>query len=114
MKKCLFLGACLLAVASQPVMAQTSTVDIIVVKVLEGNGLLHFDIARPGSKPEHREFSARQLKEKGEGNHLSGQAVYTRDLLVELTQQGYTLTTTYSSSSAPGIGPVTLLFTKRQ
>lgn len=95
-------------------MAQTGAADIVVVKVLEATGLLQFDIARPGSKPEHREFSAKQLKEKGAGHYLSGQAEYTRSLLAELTQQGYTLTTTYNTKLGNTAGPTTLVFTKRQ
>lgn len=114
MKKLFFIGACLLALVSTPVMAQTSGTDIIVVKVYESNGLLELDIARPSSKPEHREFSLKQLKEKGEGNYMSGQAEYTRSLLVELAQQGYTLTTTYIANGRAGTGPTTLVFTKRQ
>jgi opacity protein-like surface antigen len=110
MKKLLFLGSCLVALASQPVLAQTSAADIVVVKVSENYGVLRFDIARAGSKLEHREFSVKQLKEKGEGNFTGGAAENTRSLLVELAQQGYNLTTTYGG--APG--PTTLVFTKRQ
>ena len=110
MKKLFFLGACLVALASPPSMAQTGAADIVIVKVSENYGVLRFDIARAGSKPEHREFSVKQLKEKGEGNFTGGAAEDTRSLLVELTQQGYTLTTTYGG--APG--PTTLVFTKQQ
>jgi opacity protein-like surface antigen len=114
MKKLLFLGACLVALASQPVMAQTGAADIVVVKVSEGGGYLQFDIARPGSKPEHREFSLKQMKEKGDGYYVGGQAEYTRLLLVELAQQGYALTANYSSNEGSGgSGPTTLVFTKR-
>jgi hypothetical protein len=63
MKKLLFLGACLVALASQPVIAQTDGTDIVVVKVTENYGLLQFDIARAGSKPEHRQFNFKQLRE---------------------------------------------------
>jgi hypothetical protein len=114
MKRFVFLGACLLALASQPVKAQTGGPDIVVVKVIEGSGQLHFHIARPGVKPEHREFNLKQLKEKGEGDYYSGQTECTRNLLVELTQQGYTLTTTYSASMGTSLGLTTLVFTKRQ
>jgi hypothetical protein len=113
MKKLLFSGACLVALASQPVMAQTGGSDIVVVKMIEGNGLLRFYIARPSGKPEIREFSTKQLKEKGEGEYLNGQAECTRILFAELAQQGYSLTTTYSSSASSGIGLTTLVFTKR-
>lgn len=66
MKKLLLLGACLVALAPQPGMAQTGGADMVVVKVTEEYGLLQFHIARAGSKPEHREFNLKQLKEKGE------------------------------------------------
>jgi hypothetical protein len=115
MKKPLFLGACLVALASQPVLAQTGGADIVVVKVIESYGLLQVHIARAGSKPELREFGFKQLKEKGETNFFNGSAEYTRSLLVELAQQGYILTTTYPGSGNGGpAGPTTLIFTKRQ
>ncbi|TDN38256.1 hypothetical protein E4631_06190 [Hymenobacter sp. UV11] len=115
MRKLLFLGACLVALASQPVMAQTGGAEVIVIKVLEANGSMQIGIARPGSKPEHREVNLKQLKEKGEGDYLNGQAEYTRSLLVELSQQGYSLTTTYTANEGTGgSGPTTLIFTKRQ
>jgi opacity protein-like surface antigen len=98
MKKLLFLGACLVALASQPAMAQTGGSDMVVVKVTEQYGRIEFFIARAGSKPEHNES-----------------AEYTRSLLMELAQQGYNLTTTYTSGGvAGGPGPTTLVFTKRQ
>jgi hypothetical protein len=115
MKKLLFLGACLVALTSQPVTAQTGGTDIVVVKVSEAGLYLHFDIARPDSKPEHREFNLKQMKEKGDGYTIGGRAEFTRILLVELAQQGYALTTTYSSNEGSGgSGPTTLVFTKRQ
>jgi opacity protein-like surface antigen len=116
MKKLLFLGACLVALASQPVMAQTGAADIVVVKVIESYGRIEFFIARAGSKPEHREFGFKQLKEKGEDRFFyNGSAEYTRSLLMELAQQGYNLTTTYTSGGvASDPGPTTLVFTKRQ
>jgi len=113
MKKLLFLGACLVALASLPVMAQTGAADIVVVKVTESYGWLHLDIARADSKPEHREFNLKQLREKGATYATSGQAECTRSLLVELAQQGYTLTTTYTAGSGSTNGPATLIFTKR-
>jgi hypothetical protein len=96
-------------------MAQTGGADMVVVKVTEEYGLLQFHIARAGSKPEHREFNLKQLKEKGENRFYNGSAEYTRSLLMELAQQGYSLTTTYTGSGSSGApGPTTLIFTKRQ
>ena len=115
MKKLLFLGACLVALTSQPVMAQTGGLDIVVVKVRENASYMEMNIARPGSKPEKRVFKGKDLKELGDGNEPSGIAEATRRLLAELAQQGYSLTNTYgSNSSSTEFSPVTLIFTKRQ
>jgi hypothetical protein len=112
MKKLLFLGACLMALASQPVLAQTGGADIVVVKVRETYSYMELNIARPGSKPEKRVFKSKELKELGDGNEPSGIAEATRRLLADLAQQGYSLTSTYGSSSE--LSPTTLIFTKKQ
>jgi hypothetical protein len=112
MNKLLFLGACLMALASQPVLAQTSGADIVVVKVRENYSYMELNIARPGSKPEKRVFKSKELKELGDGNEPSGIAEATRRLLADLAQQGYSLTSTYGSNS--DFNPTTLVFTKRQ
>jgi hypothetical protein len=52
MKKLVFLGACLVVLASQPVKAQTGGADVVVVKVSEYATYIEFYIARSGSKPE--------------------------------------------------------------
>lgn len=113
MKKLIFLGACLLVLASQPVQAQTGEPDMVVVKVTDGYYQpTIFDIARPGKPPEHRVLNKKDLEALG-GNSatLAGSAEATRRLLVELAQQGYSLSTTYSAGSS---GITTLIFTKRQ
>jgi hypothetical protein len=111
MKKLLFLGACLVTLASQPVMAQTGATDFVVVKVIESVSYLEVCIARPGSQPESRQFRSKELSELGNGKETSGAAEVTRRMLVELAQQGYSLTTTYSTTNPNGI--TTLVFTKK-
>jgi hypothetical protein len=91
MKKLLFLRACLVALASQPVMAQTGGADVVVVKVLEGGTSTELYIARPGSKPEQRVFKYKELSELGNGKSTGGEAEVLRRLLVEFAQQGYSL-----------------------
>jgi hypothetical protein len=52
MKKLVFLGACLVALASQPVKAQIGTTDLVVIKVSETRNFLRFSIARGQQAPE--------------------------------------------------------------
>lgn len=52
MKKLFFIGACLVALVSQPVMAQTGAPDLVVVKVDETPSFLRFSIARGQQEPE--------------------------------------------------------------
>jgi hypothetical protein len=52
MKKLLFLGACLVALASQPVMAQTGGADVVVVQVSFGLGAGQILISHGGGKTE--------------------------------------------------------------
>jgi hypothetical protein len=112
MKKLVCLGACLVALASQPVMAQTGGADVVIVKVRENYSYMELNIARTGSKPEKRVFKSKELKELGDGSEASGIAEATRRLLADLAQQGYSLTSTYGSSSE--FSATTLVFTKRQ
>lgn len=83
----------------------------MVVKVVENYVYLSFDIARPGSKPERREFKSKELSGLGGGKETGGAAEMTRRLLVELAQQGYSLTTTYGSTIENGT--TTLVFSKK-
>jgi hypothetical protein len=112
MKKILGVGACLLALAASPVLAQTGQADVVVVKVKEYSAYMEFGIARAGRKPEYRLFKPAALRELGDGKEIGGTAEATRQLLIELAQQGYSLTTTYSDGN--DAGRTTLVFTKKQ
>jgi hypothetical protein len=105
MKRLLFLGACLVALASQPVMAQTVEPDVVVVKVRENDGVyLEITIARGAGKLETRLFKQHDLRD-GAGAEL------TRQALAQLYQEGYTLTSTYGGGDRY-INSSTLVFTK--
>ena len=52
MKKLLFLGACLVALASQPVKAQAGGADVIVVRVEESYNHVSLTVERAGRDPE--------------------------------------------------------------
>jgi hypothetical protein len=97
MKKLLFLGACLVALASSPVMAQTRKTevemsytelaqtggaDVVVVHVQESSRSLSFSIARGQQQPEEIEIKlGKEVK--------TASSYYT--VLSKLYSQGYVL-----------------------
>jgi hypothetical protein len=106
MLKLFFWCSCLLALAASPTLAQTSGPAIVVVKVYENSYHLMMDIARPDGKHEKREYKQRDLKPEGAA------AEFTRQLLAQLYQEGYGLTSTYGGGDRYG-NLNTLVFTKR-
>lgn len=114
MKKLFFLGACLVVLASCPVVAQTpggspppaaAGLDVVVVKVSESTAYLTLDIARADGKRERRDYKPRDLKENGNS------AEFTRQLIAQLYQEGYALTSTYGGGGTFNLN--TLVFTRR-
>lgn len=106
MKKLLFLGACLVALASQPVMAQTGGADVVVVRVYDGSVSGRLVIAHAGGKTEELPFNG-SYNSKGlaeSGNQL-------QQVVTTLYQQGYALKSTFSSS---GGVVATLIFVKEK
>lgn len=87
MKKLLFLGACLVALASQPVVAQTGGTEVAVVQMTEiDRGDLYFVIVRNGVKTEEKVFES-VLGKKGEIDRAEAK----QKVLQQLYQQGFTL-----------------------
>jgi len=83
MKKLLFLGACLLAFASQPVMAQTTGPDVVIVRVEERySGNLMLFVERAGQETETIVFEETKKANMGKGYY---------PVLNKLYQQGYQL-----------------------
>jgi hypothetical protein len=81
MKKLLFLGACLVALASQPVMAQTSGPDVVIVRVEESySGKLKLFVERAGQETEAIVFEETKKENMGKGYY---------PFLNKLYQQGY-------------------------
>jgi hypothetical protein len=96
MKKLFFLGACLVALASQPVLAQTSGADITVVRVVENLGRLV--VVRPGGKATEHSFN---ISVGWKGLSESGQTIQT--VMEGLYQEGYELKSTYSTGNSTTI-----------
>jgi hypothetical protein len=93
MKKLLFLGACLLALASQPVMAQTGGADVVVMTVKAlGVNRVRVVLAYNGGKTE-----AQIVKNIATTDEAQDEATseYQR-IIAKLYQQGYSLKSTFS------------------
>ena len=102
MKKLLFLGACLVALASQPVMAQTGGPEVVVARFYYGGtGKLHVAIARGTANPEIQELKGSDPEE----------TQFCQKVIAKLYQEGYSLKSTFG----PGTGYAsTLVFVKEK
>jgi hypothetical protein len=90
MKKLLFLGACLVALASQPVMAQTGTADVVVVKLHRTSSRTgHILISRGSSASEDIEYIDNKPAMESEALQVA---------FAKLYQQGYRLRSTLGLS----------------
>jgi hypothetical protein len=89
MKKLLFLGACLVALASQPVMAQTGGADVVVVQVSFGLGAGQILISRGGGKTEVVEI-------KKQNRNAGFESEAYQQVISKLYQEGYTIKSTFS------------------
>lgn len=112
MKRLLFLGLCLVALASQTVMAQTSGPDIIVVRVEETNTHVSLTVERVGQAPEGIGFDY---------DRRPGKAIRTSkgylDALSKFYEQGYVVQAvipgvTYTTAAGVIYSTSTLIFTK--
>jgi hypothetical protein len=110
MKKHLFLGVCLAAVASQPVRAQTGGVEVVIVRVAEYSGHTHLTVERAGQEPEEMEFEWDSRIGKKWGRASKGYL----DALSKLYQQGYQVQATIPGAQFANGGTVytTLVFTR--
>jgi hypothetical protein len=113
MKKLLFLGACLMALASSPALAQTggmTDVDVTVVRVTASYPRTFVTITRPGGKEESIEFDNYGRSEK---RPLVGSGF--QQLVTDLYQQGYQLQSTFDTQmSANGSASMLLFIRKKQ
>jgi hypothetical protein len=105
MKKLLFLGACLVALASQPVMAQTSGSDVVLVRFSRtSTGNLRTAITRGEGKTELSETAA-GYNDKGFVQASEGEY----KVLHQLYQEGYQLLTSTQEFG----GAVSWVFAKK-
>jgi hypothetical protein len=94
MKKLLFLGACLVALASHPVMAQTGGADVVAVKMLEYAGEQRITATHSNKKTD-------EVSSKTGRTNLPEAGVTLQKVFTTLHQQGYMIkgsTPTYAGS----------------
>ncbi|MGI4735569.1 MAG: hypothetical protein ACRYG7_10360 [Janthinobacterium lividum] len=91
MKKLLFLGACLMVLASQPVMAQTGEPDVVIMEVSYAS----FSTLRIVTS--HGEGKTETVEVKNKGND---QVEAVQKAITALYRAGYSLRGTYG----PGTG----------
>jgi hypothetical protein len=103
MKKLLFLGACLVALALQPVTAQTGGTDVVTVQIYSGTRS-RIVIAYPGGKTEDLPFNT-NTDSKG----LVESTKQVQQIVTSLSQQGYELKSTFGGHAGYG---ATLIFVK--
>ncbi|MGI4865574.1 MAG: hypothetical protein ACRYFZ_16755 [Janthinobacterium lividum] len=107
MKKILLAGACLVALASSPVRAQTSKPDVVVVRVSDTGSVGRLVIVREGGKTEEVEEFASGVNMKG----LSLSGTLMQQVFGKLYAEGYTLKGTFGGSQGY---VATLVFAKGQ
>jgi hypothetical protein len=86
MKKLLFLGVCLVVLASQPVLAQTGTPAVLTMRVMEEHRHTRLWINWPGREPELVEYNWNDL----EGKAANAGRIYEAAIR-RVYEQGYQL-----------------------
>ncbi|RZK32471.1 MAG: hypothetical protein EOO63_01240 [Hymenobacter sp.] len=112
MKKLLFLGAGLVALAASPVMAQAPTqaeVDVTVVRVTTTYTRTFITVTRPGGQEELLEFANDKQSEKRQPVGVGFQ-----QLVAGLYQQGYQLQSTFDTQSSTSSSAAILLFLRKK
>jgi hypothetical protein len=106
MKKLFFMGACLVALASQPVMAQTGKPDVVVVKVMESMNTMRIVVAQGSGTPQVQELDG------GAGaKSMVSSSQEIQKVVAGLYAQGYSLKSTFGGNQ--GVLS-TLIFVKGQ
>ena len=101
MKKLLFLGACLVALASSPVQAQTGETQVAVNFKRVTSTHVQAVITRKGEKPLVQD-------RKGNGKE---RAQFRQQVVAKLTQEGYALKTPFDPGTEASSA---LVFTKQK
>ena len=109
MKRLFFLGACLVALASSPVLAQTNGPQVAVVRITEYPGTVYISLTKEEGRSEQWKFESGST---GKRLDDSGQGYYK--LLADLYRQGYRLQSTVSANVSPDVSRTTMVLVKGQ
>jgi hypothetical protein len=108
MKKLLFLGACLVALSSSPVMAQAGGTEVVVMSMRTASlGRTRVVLAYSGGKTEEKLIKNMSNSDKAQDEATSAY----QEIITNLYQQGYSLKSTFSGFQG---GFSTLVFVKGQ
>jgi hypothetical protein len=99
MKKLFFLGACLVALVSQPVMAQTVVPDLVVVHVLQMGRKLEFSIAHGQQQTEEVVFELSKEVRTVPSYYTALAKFYAQGYIVQAAIPGLTSGTGYVEST---------------
>lgn len=105
MKKLVFLGACLVALASSPAKAQTGGADVVTVRICQNAGRVYVATSTGAGKAEVSEIEVSNYTNK----NIGPIADLYQQTIAKLTQQGYTL-----KSTSGGDIVTTLIFMKEK
>jgi hypothetical protein len=109
MKKLLFFGVCLVALASQPVMAQDTEAEVVIVQITvvsRGDG--YITITRGTEKAEVVKFAVYNKRDPTE-------AVAYQQVITKLYREGYSLKSTFDTSGGNSdIVTANMVFVKGQ
>jgi hypothetical protein len=97
--KTLFLGACLVALLSYPVMAQTVRPDLVVVRVIENPRTLRFSIARGRQQPEEVEVKLGKEVKAAPSYHTVLAKYYAQGYVVQAVIPGLNSSTNWTEST---------------
>jgi hypothetical protein len=107
MKKLIFLGACLVALASQP--AQAGGTQLAIVRITEYPSTAYVSVTQAEGKSEQWKFD---IGSTGKRLDDAGQGYYK--LLAGLYQQGYHLQSTFTAAVDATISRTTMVLVKGQ
>lgn len=96
--KTLFLGACLVALLSYPVIAQTVGPDLVVVRVTETSRMLRFSIGR-GQQPEEVEVKLGKEVKAAPSYHTVLAKYYAQGYVVQAVIPGLNSSTNWTEST---------------
>lgn len=93
------MGACLVALASQPVMAQTVGTDLVIVRIFQIGRKLEFSIAHGQQQPEEVTFDLNKEVKPAPSYYTVLAKFYAQGYVVQAVIPGLTNNVGYTEST---------------